>query len=204
MVEEVGLDPALLNPFHSPHQAVSHLSTNHQPARCAAPLGPYEARQHGALPWYRGSHPWPRPRAFSRENPLHVHAEVDAALGQKIGRSWSLIWGSALYAYPRVSTKPKRTRFLARLHALSPHVQDDGFVRSDCDRLSRAMRQQRAGQRRQMGERAARRVGLILAHDPEALLTPAARPNSGFLARPRRRHSCRRSPAPRGAQLQSD
>jgi hypothetical protein len=83
-----------------------------------------------------------------------------------------------LYAYPRVSTKPKRTRFLARLHALSPHVQDDGFVRSDCDRLSRAMRQQRAGQRRQMGERAARRVGLILAHDPEALLTPAARPNS--------------------------
>jgi hypothetical protein len=50
MVEEVGLDPALLNPFHSPHQAVSHLSTNHQPARCAAPLGPYEARQHGALP----------------------------------------------------------------------------------------------------------------------------------------------------------
>src|ERR1700722_4559496 len=27
-------------------------------------------------------HPWRRPRAFSRKNPLHVYAEVDAALGQ--------------------------------------------------------------------------------------------------------------------------
>jgi hypothetical protein len=36
----------------------------------------------------------------SRKNPLHVYAEVDAALGQGSGRSWSLIWGSALYAHP--------------------------------------------------------------------------------------------------------
>ena len=26
-------------------------------------------------------HPWRRPRAFGRKNPLHVHTEVDAALG---------------------------------------------------------------------------------------------------------------------------
>ena len=27
-------------------------------------------------------HPWRRPRTFGRKNPLHVHAQMDAALGQ--------------------------------------------------------------------------------------------------------------------------
>src|ERR1700761_2036163 len=85
------------------------------------------------------------------------------------GRSWSLMGLTAL-CHPRAAPKPKRRRFLAGLHALSPHVQDDGFVPSDCDRLSRAVGQERVGQRRQMGERAARWVGLIFAHDPKALL----------------------------------
>ena len=53
---------------------------------------------------------------------------------------------SALCPSPRCH-QAKAQEILARLHALSPHVQDDGFVPSDCDRLSRAMRQQRAGQR---------------------------------------------------------
>jgi hypothetical protein len=27
-------------------------------------------------------HPWRGPRTFGRKNPLHIHAEMDAALGQ--------------------------------------------------------------------------------------------------------------------------
>jgi hypothetical protein len=83
-----------------------------------------------------------------------------------------------------------------------------------------------------MGERAARWVGLIFAHDSRLKLCsrPSSRRSvtdmpkdalllssealttsvlarralsSGFLARPLRRRSCRRSLAPRGAQLQN-
>ena len=54
-VEEIGLDPAAYgNPFHSPYQAVFDLSAGQESARCAAPVRPHEAREHGSLPWHRG------------------------------------------------------------------------------------------------------------------------------------------------------
>jgi integrase len=53
-VEEIGLDPALRNPFHPPHQAIFDLSADQESARCAAPVRPHEAREHGSLPGRRG------------------------------------------------------------------------------------------------------------------------------------------------------
>jgi hypothetical protein len=77
-----GLIRPLTEPI--PFAALSRLSPIHEPGTCALCSSSWAIRSsRAALPWYRGSHPWPRPRTFSRENPLHAHAEVDAALGQK-------------------------------------------------------------------------------------------------------------------------
>ena len=60
------------------------------------------------------------------------------------------------------------------LHALLPHVQNDGFPFSDLNRLSGLVRQNSPGERRHVGDRAARGIGLIFTHDPEALPRPSS------------------------------
>ena len=55
-------------------------------------------------------------------------------------------------------------------HAPLPHVQYDGFAAGHFHRLSGTVRQNGPRERRHVGDRAARGIGLIFANDPEALL----------------------------------
>ena len=54
-VEEIGLDPAAYG-THSIRRTKPSLiyRRTKKSARCAAPVGPHEAREHGSLPWHRG------------------------------------------------------------------------------------------------------------------------------------------------------
>jgi hypothetical protein len=55
----------------------------------------------------------------------------------------------------------------SNLHALLPNVQYDRIAPGDLNRLSRPVRQNGPGERRHVGDRAARGIGLIFTHDPE-------------------------------------
>jgi hypothetical protein len=57
-----------------------------------------------------------------------------------------------------------------RLHALLSHVQYNGLAARDLNGFSRPVSQNGAHERRHVGDRAARGIGLVFAHDPEALL----------------------------------
>ena len=52
----------------------------------------------------------------------------------------------------------------------SPHVQDDGLAVSERNCLARTMREHRPGERRYIGDRAARGIGLVFTHNLETLL----------------------------------
>ena len=54
-VEEIGLDPAAYG-THSIRRTKPSLIYRRtgESARCAAPIRPHEAREHGSLPWHRG------------------------------------------------------------------------------------------------------------------------------------------------------
>jgi hypothetical protein len=56
------------------------------------------------------------------------------------------------------------------LHALLPYVQYDGFAAGQLYRLSGPVRKNGPGERRHVGDRAPRGIGLIFTNDPEALL----------------------------------
>jgi hypothetical protein len=65
------------------------------------------------------------------KNPLHVYAEVDAALGQgkrqEFGRSCA-----AQHSMPNPALPPSQSAGdFGKAAALSPHLQDDGFVAGD-------------------------------------------------------------------------
>jgi hypothetical protein len=51
-----------------------------------------------------------------------------------------------------------------------PHVQYDGFAAGHLNRLSGPVGQNGSGERRHVGDRAARGIGLIFTNDPETLL----------------------------------
>ena len=59
--------------------------------------------------------------------------------------------------------------FWSDLEGLLPHVQYDCFAAGDLNRLSGPVRQHGPGERRHVGDRAARGLGLIFTNDPEAL-----------------------------------
>ena len=63
-----------------------------------------------------------------------------------------------------------KRNILVRTARLLPHVQYDGFPAGDLNRLSRPVGQNGPGERRHIGDRATRGIGLIFTHDPEALL----------------------------------
>ncbi len=101
-------------------------------------------------------HPWGRPRTVGGKKALHVHTEMDAALGQRNREQVVAHQGAALWMG---STS-------------SAYVQKNGLAIGDHNTISSAMRKHRTGERRDIRDRAMRGVGLVFADNLEALFAP--------------------------------